>query len=161
LDLYLKVRNGKSVVDDETSFLVNVLRLSGIVTSRDGSLQERNRIYSTGFDQSWVRAHMPDAELRRQRAAFRHRVFRTTPIAAVIVGAMTLMVGIAMNEAAKARRALLQSHVSEAQAYFVGAQATRKSGVAGQRCESLAALQQARRYYTNEAVLRDEVIACL
>jgi WD40 repeat protein len=161
LDLYLKVRNGKHVVDDETSFLVNLLRLSGIVTSQDGSLRERNRIYSTVFDQSWVRAHMPDAELRRQRAAFRHGVFRTTAIAAVIVGAMTLMAGIAMNEAAKARRNLFQSHVSEAQAYFARAQATRKSVVAGQRCESLAALQQARRYYTNEAMLRDEVIACL
>jgi hypothetical protein len=35
------------------------------------------------------------------------------------------------------------------------------SGISGQRYESLHALNEARRYYTNSAALRDEAIACL
>jgi WD40 repeat protein len=61
---------------------------------------------------------------------------------------------IAVKEAANARRAL-------ALAYFSQAQATRQSGITGQRTDSLKALEHARPYYTNESVLRDEAIACL
>jgi len=48
LDLYLTVRNGKRVADEETNSLVSIMRLSGIVRSEQGRLQERNHIYS-GF----------------------------------------------------------------------------------------------------------------
>lgn len=154
LDLYLKVRRGKLVPDDETNALVSVLRLSGIVKAERGLVQERNRIYHEVFDRDWVRAHMPDAELRRQEAAFRRGVLRTTAIAVVVVAVMTLMVVTAMKNATVARKALAQSYFSQARAW-------RTTGVAGQRYESLEALRQARRDYPDEAALRDEAIACL
>jgi hypothetical protein len=161
LELYRRVLRGKTVLDDETSELVSVLRLSGIVKAREGRLRERNCIYARAFDEDWIKAHMPDAEIRRQRAAFSRGVMRTTAIAAVILGAMTFAILIAAKQAEKARRALADSYFSQAQAHFSQAQATRKSGVAGQRYESLEALRKARPYYTNETVLRDEAIACL
>src|SRR5205814_5610723 len=43
LGLYLKVRNGESVTDDEANPLVSVMRLAGIVRSEHGRLVERNR----------------------------------------------------------------------------------------------------------------------
>ena len=69
LELYGKVRRGRRVADENTSLLVSVLRLSGIVKAEDGCLRKRNRIYATVFDEDWIQAHLPDAELRRQRAA--------------------------------------------------------------------------------------------
>jgi WD40 repeat protein len=161
LELYRRVRRGQTVLDDETSELVSVLRLSGIVKAQEGRLRERNHIYARAFDEKWVWAHMPDAEMRRQRAAFYRGVIRTTGIAAVVVTALTIAVLVGVNQAGKAEKALGQSYLSQAHAYFSQAQATRKSGISGQRHESLQALRAARSYYTNQAVLRDEVIACL
>jgi len=154
LELYLKVHAGKPVADDETSLLVTVLRLSGIVISRVGFLRERNRIYSRVFDAAWVHAHLPDADVRRQKAAFRRGVFRASAIAVVVVAALTITVAIAMNQATKARVALALARFSEART-------RRVSGGAGQRYESLRTLGAARDYFTNMAVLRDEVLACL
>lgn len=85
LDLYRKVRRGKAVPDDETNPLVTVLRLSGIVRAKEGRLHNRNRIYYRVFDEDWVRSNMPDAELRRQKGAFRRGLLRGI-IAAVILG---------------------------------------------------------------------------
>jgi len=154
LHLYEQVLAGRWVGDDETNRLVNVLRLSGIIRARNGKVEVRNHIYERVFDRNWVTANMPDAEVRRQRTAFYRGVLRTTAIAAVVVAAMLIMVLIAVNSAAKARKALAQSYLSQVQA-------RRASGVAGQRYESLKALREARRYHANETILRDEVIACL
>ena len=71
LNLYQKIREGKTVLDDETNPLISVLRLSGISRVQGGALQVRNRIYDKVFDQDWVRANMPGAEVRRQRAAYK------------------------------------------------------------------------------------------
>src|SRR5262249_46551421 len=68
LELYSTIRQGKRVADDETNPLVSLLRLSGITRAVAGSLQVRNRIYARVFDRAWVGQHMPDAELRRQKA---------------------------------------------------------------------------------------------
>jgi WD40 repeat protein len=90
LELYRRVRRGKRVRDEETSQLVNVLRLSGMARVENGYLRVRNRIYERAFDVEWVKANMPDAELRRQRRAFwRGLLFAATSasvILAVIVG---------------------------------------------------------------------------
>ena len=161
LELYGNVRRGRRVADDDTSLLVSVLRLSGIVKAEGGCLRNRNRIYAAVFDEKWIQAHIPGAELRRQQAAFYRGVMRTTAIAAVVVTALAMAVIIAINQAAKARKALAQSHLSQAQAHLSQAQAARKSGISGQRYESLQALRAARPYHTNEAILRDEVVACL
>src|SRR5262249_58572173 len=84
LSLYLQARRGKRVMDDETNPLVSVLRLSGITRVEDGRLQVRNRIYERVFDREWARANMPDAELRRQREAYRRGLLRATAISAII-----------------------------------------------------------------------------
>jgi WD40 repeat protein len=161
LELYLQVRRGDSVEDDETSQRVSVLRLAGVVKSVQGRLVSRNRIYSRVFDRTWVDAHMPDADRRRLRAAFYRGVLRTSGVAALVVAALAVAVLVAVNQAAHARRSLTLSYLSQARAYFSQAQATRKSSVAGQRYESLPALRAAVPYYTNQAILRDEAIACL
>ena len=51
----------------------------------DGLLQVRNRIYFRVFDQVWITANMPDAELRRQRKAFWKGVSGTAAAAAVLM----------------------------------------------------------------------------
>jgi WD40 repeat protein len=147
LELYLKVRQGEAVADDETSQQVSVLRLSGIVKSARGRLVARNRIYSRVFDRAWVHAHMPEAEVRRQRAAFNRGVLRTAIIAAVVVTALAIAVVIALEQLAIS--------------YFSQAQLRRGSGLAGQRLDSLEFLRLARRGFINDDELRDEAIACL
>jgi tetratricopeptide (TPR) repeat protein len=93
LDLYGKVREGKRVSDDDTNPLLSILRLSGIIRIARGHLHVRNRIYQRVFDRNWIIANMPDAELRRQRAAFRKGVLRAGAVAAVI---LSLMAGLAI-----------------------------------------------------------------
>jgi len=154
LDLYGKVRRDQRVADDEASVPVTVLRLSGIVKAEGGWLRKRNRIYATVFDEQWIQAHMPDAELRRQKAAFHRGVVRTTAIAAVVVGALAITVVIAIGQARKAQRALAHAGLSDARAGRLGR-------LADQRSESMRALTEAARHHTNLAVLRDEAIACL
>ena len=99
LDLYAQVRSHKRVRDDETNPLVSILRLSGITRVVDGCLKVRNRIYERVFDREWITVNMPDAELRRQRAAYRRGLLRATAIAAVILAVIT---GLAIT-AIKAR----------------------------------------------------------
>jgi WD40 repeat protein len=102
LDLYAQVRRGKRIADDEADPLVSLLRLAGIVRAADGVLRVRNRIYGRVFDREWITTHMPDAELRRQRAAFRRGVLRATTAAALIVA---VVAGLALVAMAQAHRA--------------------------------------------------------
>ncbi|HEX3313793.1 MAG TPA: AAA-like domain-containing protein, partial [Gemmataceae bacterium] len=88
LDRYDRVRRGKKVGDDETSPLVSVLRLSGLTRTQEGNLRIRNRIYAQVFDKEWITSNMPDAELRRQKEAFRRGVVRTALVAAAIFAAV-------------------------------------------------------------------------
>ncbi|HTE89147.1 MAG TPA: AAA-like domain-containing protein, partial [Terriglobales bacterium] len=69
LDLYWRIRRGKRIADDEKNPLISVLKLSGLTRTKDGSLQVRNRIYREAFDPDWILSNMPNAEVRRQRAA--------------------------------------------------------------------------------------------
>jgi len=62
----------------------------------------RNRIYERVFDGAWVQASMPDAELRRQRAAYRRGLLRATTIAGLIV---LIVVSLALTAWSQARRA--------------------------------------------------------
>lgn len=85
LDLYQQVWKRKRVPDDETNTLVSVLRLSGITRAVEGFLHVRNRIYYHVFDHEWVIANLPDAELRRQRAAYRKGWWRAAAIASIVL----------------------------------------------------------------------------
>src|SRR5439155_15246103 len=105
LDLYGRVRRGQPVSDDDTNPLVDRLRLSGVVRAAEGYLRVRNRIYARVFDHEWVRAHMPDAELRRQRAAYRRGVLRAATAAALIGMMMTSRALSAMSNAQRAQAA--------------------------------------------------------
>src|SRR5207248_3008905 len=88
LDLYGKVRSGKRVDPDDTNPLLDLLRLSGIARLARNRLVVRNRIYERVFDRGWVAQHMPDAEVRRQKAAYRRGLARAAAAAAVIVAVM-------------------------------------------------------------------------
>jgi tetratricopeptide (TPR) repeat protein len=94
LDLYSQVRRHKKVRDDEFNPAVSILRLSGITRVTSGYLQVRNRIYRQVFDRDWITANMPDAELRRQRIAYRRGLVRAASVGAVI---LLIMSGLAFS----------------------------------------------------------------
>lgn len=98
LGLYEAVWRGKRVRDDETNPLVGILLLSGIARVRSGWLAVRNRIYERVFDRTWVKINMPDAELRRQRAAYRRGVWRTAAVAATLVLMVLMVAALSVRE---------------------------------------------------------------
>lgn len=117
LDLYARVRDGRRAPDDETDPLVNALRLSGIARAERGFLRVRNRIYEHVFDRNWIVANMPDAEVQRQRAAYRRGLLRAAGVAAVIfllLGALSVVAFTQRNRALEeARRADRNAHERE------------------------------------------------
>ncbi len=114
LDLYGKVRRGKRVEDDNTNTLVIILRLSGVTRTADNYIKVRNRIYKRVFDHEWVERNMPDAELRRQRTAYRRGLWRAGLFGGVI---LSLIVALAINDVRrqKAARDVAQSLLLAAQ----------------------------------------------
>ncbi len=109
LTLYSHVRADKRVTDDEANPLVGILRLSGIVRVNTGRLQVRNRIYAKVFDGGWINESMPDAELRRQRAAYRRGLLRATAIAAVV---LAVVVALTLGLLQQRNRALRQEQAN-------------------------------------------------
>jgi hypothetical protein len=114
LDLYAQIGRGKRVPPDDTNQLVSLLRLSGITRVEQGQLRVRNRIYERVFDRAWITQHMPDAELRRQRAAFQRGLLRAAAVSAVILAAMG---GLALTAVRQARRADEQRRVAQQQRF--------------------------------------------
>ncbi|MEO2005689.1 MAG: WD40 repeat domain-containing protein, partial [Candidatus Poribacteria bacterium] len=105
LTLYRDMRAGKSVPHDETNPAVNVLQLSGVAHAVDGHMQVRNRIYEHVFDTTWVSENMPDAELRRQRAAYRRGMLRTGGIAAAVLVVVAALAAYGFVQSQKAEGA--------------------------------------------------------
>jgi hypothetical protein len=103
LDLYGQVRKGKRVPDQESNQLIGVLRLSGVVRVVDGHLKVRNRIYERVFDPEWVKANMPDAEIQRQRAAYRKGLVRAAALASVVIAMITGLAFYAFKQSSKAK----------------------------------------------------------
>jgi WD40 repeat protein len=103
LDLYGKLRAGKGVADDETNALCGVLKLSGVANVADGRLRVKNRIYERVFDRGWVAQHMPDAELRRQRAAYRRGLVRAAGVSAVVLAVIGALALAAIRSDARAK----------------------------------------------------------
>jgi WD40 repeat protein len=85
LNLYGKVRRGKTVQDIDSDPLISILRLSGITRGEKGLLRVRNRIYAHVFDLTWVTKCLPDFEVRRQREAYRRGVWRTASVSSIIL----------------------------------------------------------------------------
>jgi WD40 repeat protein len=98
LDLYKQVYTGKRVLDYEVNPLVTALRLSGIARVENGCLRTRNRIYQRVFDLEWVKINMPDAELQRQRTAYRRGAMRAAAISAVILGIIVSILFFAVKQ---------------------------------------------------------------
>lgn len=103
LDLYRKIRSNR-LVPDEDNPLTTTLRLSGIARTQDGNLKVRNRIYARVFGKVWIEASMPQAELRRQRLAYRRGILRATVIATVIVAVVSALALVAFKERRRAEQ---------------------------------------------------------
>jgi hypothetical protein len=114
LDLYSNIRSGV-VVRDQPDIRVSALRLSGIIRNDGEQLKVRNRIYERVFDAAWVQSSMPDAEVRRQRAAFRRGLIRATAIASVVILALTASVVAAVVQwrRAESNRVDLETTVTD------------------------------------------------
>ena len=80
LELYRKVFDGKSVLDDAKSRLLETLKLAGIVRVEDGILKVRNRIYAYHFDRKWIAKNFPEDEKLKKRKAYMQGVKRTVAV---------------------------------------------------------------------------------
>lgn len=150
LDLYRKVWQGRKVKDDELDPTIKLLCLSGVARVANHRLRERNPIYQRVFNKEWIRANMPDAELRRQREAYRHGVIRTASVSALIIFALIALSLVAIHQTTLA-------NLAEAKAW-------RSSGQMGQRIKALMAIQRVKRwgtFFSKTTELRNEAIAAL
>ncbi len=102
LTLYGRVRKGERVHDDERNAFITALRLAGITRSEEGWLKPRNRIYHKAFDPAWIEEHMPDAELRRQREAYRRGLWRAGLVAASVVLVLAIFAAYALWQRSQA-----------------------------------------------------------
>jgi Tfp pilus assembly protein PilV len=116
LDLYAKVLSHERVHKDDTNPLIEGLLLSGIVNEEQGFLKVRNRIYHRVFDRKWVRENTPDAELRRQRAAFRRGFSRAAMLAAVVLLLIGALAFYAFQQRNRALVALSEAEYQRRQA---------------------------------------------
>jgi WD40 repeat protein len=113
LDLLGQVLANKPVKNDPADPYCAILRLSGMVRVVDGTLRIRNRIYRHVFDREWIRANMPDAEWRRQRAAYRRGQVRAAGLFGLIAAALALSL---LTLYAIQRAAVSRAHEREADA---------------------------------------------
>ncbi len=104
LGLYSKVLQGRNVGDPVTISLVTELRLAGVVRVESGRLYVRNRIYARVFDRVWVRENLPDAEIRRQREAYRKGIARATAFYATVSLVICALAIVAMKLKGQADR---------------------------------------------------------
>ena len=104
LDAYAKVRRGERLLDDQLHPLINELRLSGIVRIVDGSLKVRNRIYERVFDLKWTRDNLPDAEVQRQRAAYRRGIRRVVGLSLAVLTVMGCLAAGYIREGKRTKR---------------------------------------------------------
>jgi len=115
LELYDKVRRGRPVRDNGTDPRVGSLRLSGVTKASNGRLLVRNRVYARIFNKAWIEANMPDAELQRQRAAFRRGVWRTALVSLAIIAIIGWLALLAFKQAVANRRLLYFAQMKVAQ----------------------------------------------
>jgi WD40 repeat protein len=113
LDLYRQIRAGSRVADDETNPLCSILKLSGVVKVENGELKVRNRIYEHVFDKAWAEQHMPDAELQRQKAAYRRGLVRALAGSTVVVLIISGLAIYGFTNANKARIAAARARLAE------------------------------------------------
>src|ERR1700693_13226 len=115
LNLYGRIRRGYKVPDSESSKQVTVLRLSGLCRARAGYLQVRNRIYARVFDRHWIKISMPDAELRRQRVAFRRGFLLASGVAVAVLAMIATLIYPVASQRDEIRRQLYIANIGLAQ----------------------------------------------
>src|SRR5205823_3569881 len=93
-----------------------LLKLSGLVLSRGGMLELRNRIYHSVFDKAWISDHMPDVELQRHRRAYQKGLIRA--IAAMMGLLLLTAASFVINDVLLFRRTMIGDLKSQAQ--FLG-----------------------------------------
>src|SRR5205823_2746140 len=62
----------------------------------------RNQIYARVFGREWIAAHMPGAEILRQRVAYRKGLLRAGSLASAVLAAMAALAFIAKRNASAA-----------------------------------------------------------
>lgn len=90
INRYRRVLAGKPVANDPADPVVAQLRLAGVVKVSDGRLRVRNTIYRRVFNAKWVDENLPDADVRRERAAFRRGLLTAVAIAVGIVAVLVV-----------------------------------------------------------------------
>ena len=90
--LYQTIHAGKrAVADDPRDPYCTALRLSGIVTEREGFLFVRNRVYRELFSLEWAQEQMPGIEAAQHRRAVRRARLQIGSVAAAIVLALSAL----------------------------------------------------------------------
>jgi WD40 repeat protein len=102
LTLYRKILRHGNVPDDETVPAVSRLKLSGLTVADGGCLRVKNRIYQEIFNANWIDLHMPDAEARRQKTAYRQGALRAVTIGAAMYVALAGLTVWALRERTRA-----------------------------------------------------------
>ncbi len=118
------------MLDDVTNPLMSILRLSGITRVIGGYLRVRNRIYKRVFGREWVRENMPDAELRRQREAYRLGLLRAAVVAALIIILFSGLSIYAFSQRNRARQYGQEQEGTKVRLQNALAEAKRQGGVA-------------------------------
>lgn len=153
LSLYRRVLSGDQVADEENDANIETLRLSGIVRSDSGFLSSRNRIYARVFDRSWIAASMPDAEVRRQKEAYRAGVLRSAIIGGVMVFALG---GLTISSFIFKRRADASARLAQQQALYAQestlreAKSRRQAELSRKLAADLAASEKSEREYADQ-----------
>lgn len=163
LELYRQVWRQRRVPVDDTNPFVDRLLLSGIVRAgRDGCLQVRNRIYARVFIGDWATQHMPDAELRRQRAAYRQGLLRAAGIAGAVFAAMAALSGLmilsrqqAIRSRSDAIRSQREANISRLQAETNAREAKQQAAFA----RTQAAVAAANEMKANQQAARARISA--
>ncbi len=153
LDLYGKVLRGRvPVADDETNQLVALLKLAGITRSENGRLRVRNRVYERVFDRVWIEKSMPDAELRRQKAAYRNGLLRASAVAGLILAVMAGLLVFAVDQRNEARRSAAEARNSALKAQAARLDADKN---AADRAAALAEVTKQRNAAITAGILAD------
>lgn len=113
LDLYRRVYRREKIPAADNA-LRESLALTGVTQAVGGRLEVRNRIYRRVFDLTWIRQNMPDAEHRRQRAAYYRGLYRAAAIAALMVSALTVAFSTAYYQWRSAERSAAVARANEA-----------------------------------------------
>jgi tetratricopeptide (TPR) repeat protein len=137
LDLYARLCRGQRVRDDDTNPLVAALGLAGITRSVDRQLRIRNQIYAKVFNLRWVKENFPDAERRRQRAAFFRGVRRVGGGAVIAISFMAWTAFYAVQQKREALQQKKEALQQRREALHLKEEAVRAAGRAA-RNEALA-----------------------